>query len=651
MRRKYGSNYRSKAVINYARTEPNRIRHPLASPQTTPALMHWQASRRTVLIGALMTVSGLARTPVEAAAPHAIAMHGAPAWGPDFSVARYANSRAPKGGRLVQGVLGTFDCLNPFIIKGIPAANIKNYVVESLLARGYDEPFTLYGLLAEGVETNAARTWVTFKLNPVARFSDGKPVTAEDVIFSWEILRDKGRPNYRIYYAKVVEATAIDARTVRFDLSGADDRELPLIVALMPVLAKHATDPEKFDETSFTPLLGSGPYTVSEVKPGESVSFRRDASYWGRDLAINRGLWNFDTIRFDYYRDGNTQFEAFKKGLYDVRLETDPGRWQTAYDFPALRDGRVVKEEFPYGLPKGMEGLVFNTRRPIFADVRVREAILNLFDFEWINHNYFFNLYQRTVSYFDGCDLSAHGVAANARERELLALFPGAVRPDIMDGTWKPPVTDGSGNDRTGLRRALALFAEAGYKLNGTQLTHVANGRPFAFEILTTTRDQERLALAFVRSLKRVGIDARVRSVDPTQFERRRITFDFDMMQYRWEQSLSPGNEQLFYWGSAAATQEGSRNYMGVQSKAVDAMITAMLSATTREDFVSATRALDRVLLSGFYVVPLYFPPKQWIARWTRINHPSETSLFGYLPETWWDGDANDPGRRATRGR
>jgi peptide/nickel transport system substrate-binding protein len=300
----------------------------------------------------------------------------------------------------------------------------------------------------------------------------------------------------------------------------------------------------------------------------------------------------------------------------------------------------VVKEEFPYGLPKGMDGLVFNTRRTIFADVRVREAILNLFDFEWINHNYFFDLYKRTASYFDGCDLSAHGVVANARERELLSAFPGTVRADIMDGKWAPPVTDGSGRDRAGLRRTFALFAEAGYTLKGTQLVHTASGRPFAFEILTTSRDQERLALAFVRSLKLAGIDARVRSVDATQFERRRIGFDFDMMQYRWEQSLSPGNEQSFYWGSDAASQEGSRNYMGVKSKAADAMIAAMLSATSREDFVAATRALDRVLLSGFYVVPLYFPPKQWIARWTRIKHPSQTSLFGYLPETWWHGDA-----------
>ncbi len=572
-----------------------------------------------------------------AAAPaHALAMHGEPAWGPDFKFPAYANPAAPKGGQLKQGVLGTFDSLNPFIVKGLAAANIRGYVVESLLARGYDEPFTLYGLLADSVVTDAARSFVTFTIDPRARFADGRPVTADDVVFSLALLRDRGRPLFNTYYSKVRSAIARDARTVHFDLSGAGDRELPLILGLMPVLARHAVKVETFEDTSFEPLLGSGPYTVAAVKPGDSVTFKRDPNYWGRDLPINRGLWNFEIIKFDYYRDGNTHFEAFKKGLYDVRLETDPGRWQSAYDFPALREGNVVKEEFPYGLPKGMEGLVFNTRRPLFADVRVREAILHLFDFEWVNHTYFSNLYKRTASYFDGCDLSAHGVAANAREIELLGPFPGAVRDDIMAGQWAPPVTDGTGRDAAGLRRALTLLRTAGYELNGTDLVRRDSGKPFRFEILTTTRDQDRLALAFVRNLKRAGIDAQVRSIDATQFERRRIGFDFDMMQYRWEQSLSPGNEQLFYWGSASADLPGSRNYMGVKSPAVDAMIAALLNATKRDDFVAATRALDRVLLSGFYVVPLYFPPQQWIARWKRIEHPLTTSTFGYLPETWW---------------
>jgi peptide/nickel transport system substrate-binding protein len=597
------------------------------------------ASRRTVVVGALSTLGTLVLGPARAADPqHAIAMHGEPTWPASFPHPRYASPSAPKGGRLTHGVLGTFDSLNPFIVKGLAAQNIRGYVIESLLARGYDEPFTLYALLANSVETDTARSYVIFTIDPAARFSDGKPVTPQDVIFSWQLLRDHGRPNYRTYYVKVTKAEAIGERAVRFDLAGADDRELPLILGLMPVLAKHAINPETFEDTSFDPPLGSGPYVVDAVKPGESVTFKRNPNYWGRDLPINRGLWNFDEIRFDYYRDGNSHFEAFKKGLYDVRAETDPGRWQTAYDFPALRDGRVVKEAFPYGLPKGMSGFVFNTRRPIFSDIRVREAIALLFDFEWINHNFFFDLYRRTASYFDGSDLSAHGRAADARERALLKPFPNAVRDDMMDGKWSPPVADGSGRDRGSLRQALALFAAAGYQLKGTELVERASGRPFTFEILATTRDQERLALAFSRHLKRAGIEVRVRVVDATQFERRRITFDFDMMEYRWEQSLSPGNEQSFYWGAAAADEEGSRNYMGVKSPAIDALIAAMLSARERPDFVAATRALDRVLLSGFYVVPLFHLPEQWVARWTRIKHPAQTSLFGYLPETWWQG-------------
>src|SRR5471030_1395364 len=451
---KYAARHGPTPVLNCAKSETNRIR-PLPAPIFASKS---GASRRAVMLGALgtfLTATGWGRKATAAEpSPHAIAMHGEPAWPANFSHPTYVNPAAPKGGQLVQGVLGTFDSLNPFIVKGLAAANIRSYVIESLLARGYDEPFTLYGLLADSVATDAARSFVTFTLNPAARFADGMPVTPADVIFSWELLRDRGRPNYRTYYTKVTKVEAIGPRSVRFDLTGAVDRELPLILGLMPVLAKHATNPDTFEETTFIPLLGSGPYSVSAVKPGESVVFTRDPNYWGRDLPINRGLWNFDTIRFDYYRDGNTHFEAFKKGSYDLRAETDPGRWQTAYDFPSMRDARVIKEEFPYGLPKGMQGLVFNTRRPIFADVRVREAVLHLFDFEWINHNYFFDLYKRTASYLDGCDLSAHGVAANARERQLVAPYPNVVRGDIMDGSWAPPVTDGSGRDRVGLRRA-----------------------------------------------------------------------------------------------------------------------------------------------------------------------------------------------------
>jgi peptide/nickel transport system substrate-binding protein len=571
-----------------------------------------------------------------AQAAHAIAMHGAPAMPGGFAAAPYVNPDAPKGGRLVQGVLGTFDSLNPLIVKGLAVPAIRGYVVESLMARGYDEPFTLYGLLARTVETDDARSYVTFVLDPAARFSDGTPVTAEDVIFSWQLLRDHGRPNHRAYYSKVAKAESLDAHTVRFDLAGSNDRELPLILGLMPVLPKHAIDVASFEDTTLAKPVGSGPYVVANVDVGKSITLKRDPNYWGGALAINRGQWNFDELRFDYYRDANSYFEAFKSGLYDVHSENDPNRWRTGYDIPAVRDGRIVKESFPDGLPKLSSAFVFNTRRPIFSDIRVREAIRLLFDAEWVNRNFYFDLYRRSASFFPGSELSAYQRAADERERKLLKPYPDAVRAEVLDGTWSPPTTDGSGRDRAGLRKALALFTAAGYELRETTLRERGSGRPFRFEIMVTSRDEERLALAFASNLGRAGIAAQVRLVDAVQYDQRRISFDFDMIDYRWEQSLSPGNEQSFYWGSAAADEQGSRNYMGVRSAAVDAMIAAMLRARERTDFVAAVRALDRVLISGCYVVPLFYLPEQWMARRIFIEHPARTSLSGYLPETWW---------------
>jgi peptide/nickel transport system substrate-binding protein len=611
---------------------------PLCVPLIRPRGPRNRAAACSVLLLALAIcgTSGALRQAHAAEPRHAIAMHGAPALPEGFTRLPYADPAAPKGGRLVQGVLGTFDSLNPLIVKGIAPPSIRGYVIESLMARGYDEPFTLYGLIARAIETDAQRSYVTFHLDPAAKFSDGKPVTAEDIIFSWQLLRDKGRPNHRTYYAKVAKAEALGEQAVRFDLSGSDDRELALILGLMPVLAKHAVKPETFEETSFQAPLGTGPYVVGEVDPGKSVTLKRNPDYWGRDLAINRGLWNFDEVRFDYYREANSHLEAFKRGLYDLRNEHDPGRWQTAYDFAAVRDGRVLKEALPTGVPKASSYFVFNTRRAVFSDIRVREAISLLFDFEWINHGYFFDLYQRSASYFDGSELSSHGRPADQREKALLAPFAEAVRADVLDGTWSPPVSDGSGRDRVTLKRALDLFAAAGYELRGTALVERKSGRPLTFEILVTARDEERLALLFSQSLKRAGIAARVRLVDAVQYEGRRLSYDFDMIQNRWDQSLSPGNEQAFYWGSAAADQPGTRNYMGVKSPAVDAMIAALLKAEDRGDFVAAVRALDRVLISGFYVIPLFYLPAQWVARWTTVGRPATTSLYGYLPETWW---------------
>lgn len=589
-----------------------------------------------VVFTILVLTPGLSVTDARAEEAHAIAMHGKPALPADFTHMPYANPDAPKGGRLTWGILGSFDSLNPFIVKGLAVQPIRNYVVESLLARGQDEPFTLYGLLARSVETDDERSYVTFRLDPRARFSDSKPVLAEDVLFSWQLLRDHGRPNLRQYYAKVAKAETPDSLTVRFDLAGANDRELPLILGLMPILPKHAVDVATFEETTLTGPIASGPYRVTAVKPGASVTLSRNPDYWGRDLPINRGLFNFDEVRLDYFREANGQFEAFKRGLYDFRVENEPLRWHDGYDFPAARNGDVIRDTIKPGVPQPSEFLVFNTRRPIFADIRVRQALTLLFDFELVNRNYFFSLYSRVAGYFAGSDLSAYARPADTRERELLKPFAAQIPPDIMDGSYRLPVTDGSGRDRTTLRAALKLLSDAGYDLDGTVLRNRATKTPLTFEMLVTTRDQERIALAFQRDLKRAGIAPSVRSVDPVQFDQRRLAYEFDMIQNRWDQSLSPGNEQYFYWGSAAADHPGTRNYMGARDPAVDAMIKALLEARDHRDFVDAVRALDRALIAGFYTIPLFNVSEQWIARWNRIERPSTTALSGYLPETWW---------------
>jgi peptide/nickel transport system substrate-binding protein len=454
------------------------------------------------------------------------------------------------------------------------------------------------------------------------------------------LLRDHGRPGHREYYSKVAKAEAIDPLTVRFDFGGVPDRELPLILGLMPILPKHAADVASFEETTLTPPIGSGPYRVSDVKPGASVTFTRNPDYWGRDLPVNRGFWNFDEIRIDFYRDANAQFEAFKRGLYDFRNESEPLRWHDGYDFPAVRNGEVIRDTIKPGVPQPSEYLVFNTRRPMFADIRVRQALTLLFDFEWINRNYFFGLYARAAGFFAGSELSAYGRPADDRERELLKSFASHIPPDILDGSYRLPVTDGSGRDRATLRSALTLLSQAGYDLDGTVLRQRSTKAPLTFEILVSTRDQERIALAYQRDLKRAGIEVTVRSVDAVQFDQRRLGFDFDMIQNRWDQSLSPGNEQWLYWGSRAADSEGSRNYMGARDPAIDAMIEALLAARQRPGFVSAVRALDRALISGCYVIPVFNVREQWIARWNRIERPAAIALTGYLPETWWQRPA-----------
>ncbi len=574
---------------------------------------------------------------VAAAEPvHAIAMHGTPKLPPDFAHLPYANPQAPKGGRLRLGLSGSFDNLNPLIVKGEKVAGVREFTVESLMTRSLEEPFTLYPLLAETVEMPDDRTSITFQLNPKATFSDGKPVTADDVIFSFELLRDKGVPTiHRSHYKKVLSAERLGDRAVRMNLDG-QDRELPLILGLMPVLPKHATNAATFDQSTLQPLIGSGPYTIARVEQPRSISYKRNPNYWGRDLPVARGRFNFDEIRYDYYRDASILLEAFKLGQVDVRVDEDPAMWSKTGTFKAAQDGRVKREEMPTGLPAGMTGVVMNTRRPAFADQRVRQALILLFDFEWINATLYDGLYRRTESFFQRSYLASSGRPADAREVELLAPFAAQVKPEIMAGTYRMPQSDGSGFNRANARRALELFQEAGYELRGNRLVHRDSGTPYRIEILLTRGGSERLMLAYESALQALGIDASVRFIDSAQMYGRTNTFDFDMIMQTWQQSLSPGNEAYGRFGVDAASTPGSRNYAGIANPAVDAMIAAMLAAKEPEQFVSAVRALDRVLLSGDYVVPLFYVPSQWVSSWNTLRHPETVPLWGYNVDTWW---------------
>ena len=566
---------------------------------------------------------------------HGIALYGAPKEPADFSHFSYVNPDAPKGGRLVLSAFGSFDSLNPLIVRGVPVNGIRDFVIESLMARGLDEPFTLYGLIAQTVEVPEDRSSITFHLNPKARFSDGTPITADDVLFSFQLLKEKGRPNHRTYFAKVAKAERLSQRDVRFTFESAGDREIPLILGLLPVLPRHLINPDTFESTSLELPVGSGPYRVGKVDTGRSVTFKRDPDYWGKDLPVNRGRFNFDEIRFNYFREGSVMFEAFKTGQVDLWPEDDPRRWANGYNFAAVADGRVVKRAFDIGLPAGMTALVFNTRRKVFADPRVRQALIYLFDFEWINRTLYAGLYSRTQSYFERSILASAGRPADADERALLAPYPAYVKPEIMEGRYRFPSTDGTGRNRENQTQAFRLLKEAGYALKGGKLVG-PDGNQLSFEILAASTSQEALLLSFARDVERLGIEVKLRVVDGAQYQARLTSYDYDMIQNSWPSSLSPGNEQLFRWSSAAATTPGTYNFAGVQNPAADAMIQALLAAKAEEEFVSAVRALDRVLLSGDYVIPLFYTPKQWLAYWTRLKHPQTTPLFGYNTDSWW---------------
>ncbi|MFD1624799.1 extracellular solute-binding protein [Azospirillum griseum] len=578
-------------------------------------------------------------------ATHGIAMHGDLRLPPDFAALPYVNPDAPKGGTIRQAVTGSFDSLHPHIVKGVPVQGL-GFTFETLLTRSWDEPFSLYGLLADRLEVAPDRSAVTFHINRLARWHDGTPVTAADVLFSLEIQRVHGTPNRRLFYAKVARAEALDAQTVRFVFAanedGGIDREMPLLMGLMPIHSKAWWADKPFDRTTLDPILGSGPYRVAAVDAGRRVVYERIPDYWGRDLPIRRGQFNADWLEYVYYRDDSVALEAFKAGEGDIRREIDPAKWATGYDGPALRDGRIEREELAHRRPDAARGLIFNTRRPLFADVRVRQALGMATDFAWIGRTLFHNALTRTASHYPNSELAAQGVPQGA---ELAALEPFRDRlpPALFTQPFALPITDGSGpaGARANRRAALRLLAEAGWTIREGRLTN-AEGQPFVFEILLSDPADERVALEFARSLDGLGIAARVRAVDNAQFQARLDRFDFDMVVRWWASSLSPGNEQLYYYGSAAAGQEGSRNLAGIRDPAVDAIAQSIAEATTRADLVARVHALDRVLMWGQYMVPLFYSPVDRLAHWSHLRRPAVTPLYGPLIESWWV----DPARR-----
>ncbi len=559
----------------------------------------------------------------------ALAMHGQPRYGEDFRHFDYVNPDAPKGGELRLGVIGSFDSLNPFIVRGKPPYGLItgtfSLVYESLMARGWNEPFTLYGLLAESVEVSPDRSCVVFNIDPRARWQDGHKLTADDVLFSFNVLRERGRPNHRTYYRKVERAEKLGDLRVAFsfkrDGKGNIDREMPLIMGLMPVLPKHEWEGKEreFDKTTLRPPLGSGPYAVEKFEVGRSITYRRDANYWGKDLPSQRGLHNFDAIRVDFYRDDTVALQAFRAGQYDLRREPDPNKWAMSYDVPAAADGRLLLETFPHRRTEAAHGFIFNTRRPLLKDPILRAAMGLAFDGEWVNRSLFHGLYRRTESFFPNSDLAANsGREAEAAEGE-------------------------SFRDR--LLRASAMLKNAGYKLKGEELRS-PSGAKVAIEIMLSDPVEEKLALEWSRGMERLGVSARVRVVDSAQFQARMAEFDFDVTMGKWFNSLSPGNEQAFFWGSDAASQQGSRNYAGARDKNIDALIEAIPSASSREDLIAAVRRLDAALLAGNYAVLLFHIGADQIAWWReRLQHPEAIPLYGPVLETWWKRESSEDAR------
>ncbi|MER9253496.1 extracellular solute-binding protein [Mesorhizobium sp. M0598] len=595
------------------------------------------------LIAAMLFV-GLSLQPALSEPVHALAMQGEPALPADYKHFNYVNPDAPKGGSITYCVVGSFDNLNPFILRslrttarGMMDQAFGNLVFEPLMQRNYDEAFSLYGLLADTADMDPERKSIEFHLDPNAKWSDGEPVTPEDVLFTYDVFTEKGRPPYSQRMKAIAKLEKTGDRSVRFTFNDKADREFPLIIALTPIIPKHAFNKDTFDRTTLKPVIGSGPYTVAQVVPGQRIVFKRNPDYWGKDVPSKRGFDNYDQITIEYFLNANAKQEAFKKGICAIDDDSDPVKRERDLDFPAFHRGEVIAETFDTGIPPVVNGFLFNTRLPKFSNPVVRRALGMLYDFEWANKNLFGGKYTRTMSFWQNSELSALGHPASEKENALLAPYPGRVPADVMDGTYRPPATDGSGQDRKVLKAAFELLKSAGYTVqDGAMLD--PEGKPFGFEILTASQDEERLAAIYQRTLEKLGIDVGIRSLDGDQIQSRKQRFDFEVLvgSTGFNNSLSPGIEQTGRWGSAAAKAEGSFNLAGVADPAVDAAIEAMLRARSKEDYVAAVRVLDRLLISGNYMVPTQHNNQQWLAYWNYLEHPQKTPIYGYQLPTWW---------------
>jgi microcin C transport system substrate-binding protein len=596
--------------------------------------MHLSLRKVAALIAAALLLPLAIGAAASAAGNYGLSLFGNLKYGPDFTHFDYANPQAPKGGTLGLSAIGTFDTLNPFVIKGVPAEGLSR-IFDTLTVASEDEPGSEYGLVADGIALAPDKLSVLYTIRPTARFHDGTPITPDDVVWTFNTLRAQGHPMYSGYYRDVIKVEKEGERGVRFSFKSSANRELPQILGEMPVLSKAYWSGRDFTKTTLDPPLGSGPYEIAKVDPGRSITFRRVADYWAADLPVNKGRYNFDTIRYDYYRDATVALEAFKAGQYDLRVENASKDWATGYDGPALRAGLIKKLLIPNQLPSGMQGFGFNLRRPIFQDPRVREALAYAFDFEWSNKNLFYGAYQRTRSYFDNSELAATGLPTG-EELKILDQFRGQIPDAVFTKEYDPPKYDGSGDIRPGLLAALKLLQEAGGTFKSEGLVNAKTGQPFEFEILLDNPQFERIVLPIVDNLRRLGITARVRTVDTAQYQRRMDTFDFDMTVVLFPQSLSPGNEQRENWGSRAADEPGSQNLLGIKSKVIDQLIEELVQAPDRASLVAHTRALDRVLQYGYYLIPNFHLAAYRVAYWDKFGRPAVSPKYGLGLDTWW---------------